>query len=260
MRAGGPIKHVIYIIKENRTYDQVLGDLPQGDGDSHLVMFGQRVTPNEHALAARFGLFDRFFDNAHVSADGHNWSTAAFANDYLEKMWPPEYAGRRTLYDFEDGAHASVPHSGYLWDVAARSGVSFRNYGEFTSAGALAGGDVTTEMPNLRDRTDLHFPTFDMNIRDVDRLREWKREYDAFEHTRTLPQLELVRLPRDHTAGTRPGSVTPKGWSPTTISRSGNWLRSYRTTATGAPVRFSSSRTTHKTGPTTSTSNARRST
>jgi YVTN family beta-propeller protein len=211
VRANGPIKHVIYVIKENRTYDQVLGDLSQADGDSALVMFGRRVTPNEHALAERFGIFDRFFDNAHVSADGHNWSTAAFANDYLEKMWPPEYAGRRNLYDFEDGAHASVPHAGYLWDLAARGGVSFRNYGEFTSAGALKGGDVTTDMPNLRDRTDLHFPTFDMSVRDVDRLREWQREYDAFERTGTLPQLEIVRLPRDHTAGTRPGSVTPQG-------------------------------------------------
>ena len=211
VRADGPIKHIIYVIKENRTYDQVLGDLPQADGDSALVMFGRPVTPNEHALAERFGIFDRFFDNAHVSADGHNWSTAAFANDYLEKMWPPEYAGRRTRYDFEDGAHASVPHAGYLWDLAARSGRSFRNYGEFTTAGALKGGDVTTDMPNLRDRTDLHFPPFDMDVRDVDRLREWQREYDAFERAGTLPQLELVRLPRDHTAGTRPGSVTPAG-------------------------------------------------
>jgi YVTN family beta-propeller protein len=211
VRANGPIKHIIYVIKENRTYDQVLGDLPQGDGDPRLVMFGNSVTPNQHALAARFGLFDRFFDNAHVSADGHNWSTAAFANDYLEKMWPPVYAGRRNLYDFEDGAHASVPHSGYLWDLAARSGVSFRNYGEFTTAGALRGGDVTTDMPGLRDRTDLHFPTFDMSIRDVDRLREWQREYAAFERVGTLPRLEILRLPRDHTAGTRPASVTPQG-------------------------------------------------
>jgi YVTN family beta-propeller protein len=211
VRAGGPIKHVIYVIKENRTYDQVLGDMPQGDGDPALVMFGARVTPNAHALAARFGLFDRFFDNAHVSADGHNWSVAAFANDYLEKMWPAEYAGRRDLYDFEDGAHAATPHAGYLWDLAARSGVSFRNYGEFATPGALPGSDVTIDMPSLRDRTDLHFPTFDMSVRDVDRLAEWKREYDAFERNGTLPQLELVRLPRDHTAGTRPGAVTPQG-------------------------------------------------
>ncbi len=206
-----PVKHVIYVIKENRTYDQVLGDLPGGDGDPALAYFGAKITPNEHALAQRFGIFDRTFADSVVSADGHNWSMAAFANDYLEKMWPPEYAGRRSLYDFEDGATASVPHGGYLWDLAERSGVSFRNYGEFTSAGALAGGDVTTTMPALRAHTDLHFPTFDMNVRDVDRLREWRREYDAFERDGTLPQLEVVRFPRDHTAGTRPGSVTPQG-------------------------------------------------
>ena len=211
VRAGGPIRHIIYVIKENRTYDQVLGDVKAGDGDPKLVMFGAEVTPNQHAIAERFGLFDRFFDNAHVSADGHNWSTAAFANDYLEKMWPPEYAGRRKLYDFEDGAHASVPHAGYLWDLAARSGVSFRNYGEFVSPGATREGDWTTDMPSLRDRTDLRFPGFDMNVRDADRLNEWKREFDAFERGGTLPQLELLRLPRDHTAGTRPGSVTPQG-------------------------------------------------
>ncbi len=211
LHPGGPIKHVIYVIKENRTYDQVLGDIAGADGDPALVMFGAGVTPNEHALASRFGVFDRFYDNAHVSADGHNWSMAAFANDYLEKMWPPEYAGRRALYDFEDGARAAVPHSGYLWDLAARSGVTFRNYGEFTSPGALPGGDVTTEFPTLRRSTDLHFPTFDMDVRDVDRLREWQREFNAFERTGTLPELEVVRLPRDHTAGTRPGSVTPQG-------------------------------------------------
>jgi YVTN family beta-propeller protein len=211
VRPNGPLKHIIYVIKENRSYDQVLGDVAGADGDPSLVMFGANITPNEHALVARFGDFDRFFDNAHVSADGHNWSMAAFANDYLEKMWPAEYAGRRKLYDFEDGAHASVPHAGYLWDLAARSGVSFRNYGEFASAGATRDSDVTVDMPSLRDRTDLHFPTFDMSVPDVDRLREWQREYDAFERSGTLPQLIVLRLPRDHTAGTRPGSVTPQG-------------------------------------------------
>ncbi len=211
VHAGGPIAHVIYVIKENRTYDQVLGDLPAADGDPRLVMFGAQVTPNQHAIAARFGIFDRFFDNAQVSADGHNWSMAAFANDYLEKMWPPEYAGRRPVYDFEDGAHAATPHAGYLWNLAARNGVTFRNYGEFSTPGALPGSDVTTDFAELRDRTDLHYPTFDMAVADVDRFREWKREYSAFVAAGTVPQIEVVRLPRDHTAGTRPGTVTPQG-------------------------------------------------
>ena len=122
----GPIKHVVYVIKENRTYDQVLGDLPGGDGDPALAYFGAKITPNEHALALRFGIFDRTFADSVVSADGHNWSTAAFANDYVEKMWPANYGGRRKLYDFEDGADAAVPHGGYLWDDADRAGLSLR--------------------------------------------------------------------------------------------------------------------------------------
>jgi DNA-binding beta-propeller fold protein YncE len=215
VRANGPIRHVIYIIKENRTYDQVLGDVSGADGDLALVLFGRAVTPNEHALAARFGTFDRFFCDAHVSADGHNWSNAAFANDYLEKMWPPQYDGRRAFYDFEDGADASVPHAGYVWDDAAHHHVALRDYGEFVTAGANDDGDAATRMPvstmesGLVGRVDPDFAAFDLNIPDVARFREWKREFDAFERSRTLPQLEIVRFGRDHTAGTRTGANTP---------------------------------------------------
>ncbi len=217
VRANGPIKHVIYIIKENRTYDQVLGDVTSADGDPALVMFGQAITPNQHALAARFGIFDRFFCDAQVSADGHNWSTAAFANDYLEKMWPPNYANRRAFYDFEDGAVASTPHAGYLWDDAARAHVSLRDYGEFVTAGANDGDDdaaphppASTTQRALQGHLDARFPGFDLHLTDVGRVAEWKREFDAFEATRTLPQLEIVRLGRDHTAATTPGQSTPQ--------------------------------------------------
>jgi DNA-binding beta-propeller fold protein YncE len=211
VRRDGPIKHVIYIVKENRTYDQVLGDLPQADGRPDLVMFGATITPNEHALARRFGIFDRFFTDAHVSADGHNWSLAAFANDYLEHTWPANYAGRRSFYDVEDGAEATIPHAGYLWDDARRAGISYRNYGEFVTAGPTDDGVPTsTSHPGLQGHTDTNFPTFDMGLRDVDRFAEWKREFDAFEQTRTLPQLEIVRFPRDHTAGTQSGKNTPQ--------------------------------------------------
>ncbi len=210
VRAGGPIRHVVYVIKENRSYDQVLGDIADADGDPALVLFGAAVTPNQHALARRFGVFDRFFVDAHVSADGHNWATAALANDYLEKMWPQNYSGRRDSYDFEDGAVAAVPHAGYLWDDAARHGVSLRNYGEFVSAGPTAPTPVSVASDVLRARTDRNFPTFDMDVSDADRLAEWKREFDAFERTRTLPQLEIVRLPRDHTSGTKAGKPTPQ--------------------------------------------------
>ncbi|BDE04866.1 phosphoesterase [Vulcanimicrobium alpinum] len=211
VRANGPIKHVIYVIKENRTYDQILGDVAGADGDASLVMFGEKITPNQHAIVKRFGVFDRFFEDAHVSADGHNWATAAFANDYLEKMWPQNYASRRPFYDFEDGAEAAVPHGGYLWDDAARAGVSLRNYGEFVSGGPSGPTPVSTSSEVLGKTTDRNYATFDMSVEDVDRFTEWKREFDAYEARRALPQLEIVRFPRDHTSGTRAGAVTPQG-------------------------------------------------
>lgn len=211
VRRNGPIKHVIYVVKENRTYDQILGDVAEADGDARLVMFGSKITPNDHALARRFGVFDRFFTDAHVSADGHPWSMGAFANDYVERMWPANYAQRRPFYDFEDGAEAAVSHAGYLWDAARRAGISYRNYGEFVTGGPSENGVPTsTTHAGLQDHTDFQYPTFDMSIRDVDRFAEWRREFDAFETARTLPQLEIVRLPRDHTAGTQTGKNTPQ--------------------------------------------------
>lgn len=211
IRAGGPIRHIIYVIKENRTYDQVLGDVAGADGDPSLVLFGDEVTPNQHAIVRRFGVFDRFFEDAHVSADGHNWSTAAFANDYLEKMWPQNYASRRPFYDFEDGAEASVPHAGYLWDNALAHHVTLRNYGEFVSAGPSRPTPVSAANHQLQLHTDRGYATFDLSVEDVARYEEWKREFDAFEASHTLPQLEIVRFPRDHTSGTRAGAVTPQG-------------------------------------------------
>jgi DNA-binding beta-propeller fold protein YncE len=211
VRPNGPIKHVIYVIKENRTYDQVLGDVAGADGDASLVMYGEKITPNQHAIVKRFGVFDRFFENAHISADGHNWSAAAFANDYLERMWPQNYASRRPFYDFEDGAEAAVPHAGYLWDDAAKHGVSLRNYGEYMTAGPSGPTPVSSMNAVLMKNTDRSFATYDLNVEDVTRFNEWKREFDAFEAARTLPQLEIVRFPRDHTSGTRAGAVTPQG-------------------------------------------------
>lgn len=211
VRRGGPIRHVVYVIKENRSYDQVLGDVAGADGDPSLVLFGARVTPNQHALARRFGTFDRFFENAHVSADGHNWATAAFANDYLEKMWPPNYGNRRSLYDFEDAAEAAVPHARYLWNDAVAHGVTLRNYGEYVTGGPSKPTPVSVADDELRPRTDRSFATFDMSVTDVARFTEWKREFDGYERSRTLPQLEIVRFPRDHTSGTKAGEVTPQG-------------------------------------------------
>ncbi|MGH9719753.1 MAG: beta-propeller fold lactonase family protein, partial [Bryobacteraceae bacterium] len=113
-----PIEHVIYIVKENRTYDQVLGDMKEGNGDPSLVLFGERVSPNHHKLAREFVLLDNFYVNSDVSADGHNWSTAAIAPDYVQKLWPNSYAGRRRLYDYEGQEPAASPPAGYLWSNA----------------------------------------------------------------------------------------------------------------------------------------------
>jgi len=137
------IKHVFYIIKENRTYDQVLGDLPQGNGDPSLVLFGKDVTPNLHALAQRFVLLDNFYCCAEVSGDGWNWSTGAMASEYTARNVPHNYGGRQRPYDFEgtnngiavdraDIPDVARPPGGYLWDQCATKGVSFRNYGFFT--------------------------------------------------------------------------------------------------------------------------------
>ncbi len=143
-QGANPIKHVIYVIKENRTYDQVMGDLKVGNGDPSLTLYGAEVTPNEHKLALQFGVLDNFYDSAEVSADGHEWSTAAITSDYNEKTWQIAYRSRERTYDFQ-GAVADelpleqgipdvdAPLSGYIWDNLAHSGVTYRDYGEFIS-------------------------------------------------------------------------------------------------------------------------------
>jgi DNA-binding beta-propeller fold protein YncE len=145
--AGGknPIKHVIYVIKENRTYDQILGDLKVGDGDSSLTMYGADITPNEHKLALQFGVLDNFYDSGEVSGDGHLWSTAAITSDYNEKTWQIAYRGKERTYDFQgtvadeyplehNQPDIDDPGTGYLWDNVARRGLSYRDYGEFVNA------------------------------------------------------------------------------------------------------------------------------
>jgi len=146
--AQSGIKHVIYIIKENRTYDQVLGDMPQGNGDASLTLFGREVTPNLHALAARFGLFDNFYDCAEVSADGWNWSTSGMISEYTSRNVHFNYSGRGRGYDFE-GSNNDAPidllgikdvaeaPGGYIWDQCRKHGRSYRAYGCFTAFGDL---------------------------------------------------------------------------------------------------------------------------
>jgi DNA-binding beta-propeller fold protein YncE len=216
-----PIQHVIYIIKENRTYDQILGDLPSGDGDTSLVFFPRRVSPNHHALAERFGVFDRFFVNAEVSPDGHNWSTAAYATDYIEKTIPSNYSRRGRSYDYEGTNRDEIPvddvaepGTGYLWNLAERAGITFRNYGEFViPLDFLPGGSrppgYRADKPFLRDHTNGDYPGFSMSISDQKRADIWIAELKEFEKSGNMPMLEIIRLPNDHTSGMSAGSPTP---------------------------------------------------
>ncbi len=211
VHANGPIRHVFFILKENRTYDQILGDMPQGNGDPHLVFFGARVTPNQHALAQRFGLFDNFYTSGEVSDAGHNWADGAFANDYVERTWPPVYGGRNDRDDVLTGAGAGVPAGGYMWDAARRARVTFRDYGEMALMPPIE-GHVAATAPSLGDRFDPHYVGWNLDYSDLDRYREWKREFDGFVATGSVPQFEFMWLPNDHTAGPRPGRLTPAAY------------------------------------------------
>lgn len=277
-RSGtNPIRHVIYIIKENRTYDQVLGDLKPGDGDPALTMFGEDVTPNEHALARQFGILDNFYDSGEVSGDGHVWSTAGITSDYTEKTWQISYRGKERPYDYEgevagdfpmqqDEPDVNEPETGYLWGDLARHGLSYRHYGEYVATiwcgekgsatsprlgtplqpgqgcqrgrvrqgeplpsnlGQPHGGpspwpwpipmmarDVPTK-PELRGHFDPNYADFRLDFPDQLRADEFLDEFQQFVRARQqgageqLPAFVLLRLPDDHTAGTRPGFPTP---------------------------------------------------
>jgi len=214
-----PFEHVIYIIRENRTYDQVLGDVSAADGDTSLVYFGKDVTPNAHALVERYGVFDRFFVNAEVSADGHNWTTAAYASDYVEKTVQPNYSSRGRTYDYEGTNRGKVPEddvnepaSGYIWTVAAKAGISLRNYGEFVVGRRQSDGDekYIGNKPQLAKTTNPDYPGFNLDIRDQKRADVWLAELQRYVERGTMPALEIVRLPNDHTSGGAAGKPSPR--------------------------------------------------
>jgi hypothetical protein len=191
----------------------VLGDIPNANGDPHLVYYGSRVTPNQHAIARRFGIFDNAYVDAQVSANGHNWTDAAFANDYVERFWPPNYGGRRALYDFQQGNSPDVPHNGYLWDAAKRANITYRDYGEDVDEPDNSPVKmVLNTFPGLTGHFDPRYIGWDLSYMDTDRLAEWQREFDGFEAHGDLPKLEIVYLPNDHTAGTHPGMRTPSAY------------------------------------------------
>ncbi|SRR5579885_640423 len=206
------IEHVVYIVKENRTYDQVLGDMKEGNGDPSLVLFGENVSPNHHKLAREFVLLDNFYVNADVSADGHHWSTAAIANDYVVKLWPNQYAGRRKLYDFEGQEPTATPPAGYLWTNAAAAGLTLRNFGYFVVNKAKADGGEQVERvldPVLAKNTNRFYRSFDTDYPDVERARVFLNELAEYEKSGAMPRLIIMRLGNDHTSGTKPGAIAP---------------------------------------------------
>jgi YVTN family beta-propeller protein len=226
-RHGEPsrIRHVVYVIKENRTYDQVLGDMKEGNGDAKLVMFGEEVTPNQHALARQFTLFDNFYCSGVLSADGHSWVNAAYVTDYLEKAFgafPRSYP-----YSGEDAL--AFPHTGFLWSNALAHGKTFRNFGEFTfstftpkdAAWSLLYADwkngtaavqiaAKANIAAMVAHTHPGYPGFCMNTPDVYRARLFTEELKRWEADRVMPDLVYLFLPCDHTQGITPGLPTPR--------------------------------------------------
>ena len=203
-RVGGksPIKYVFYIIKENRTYDQVFGDIKEGNGDASICLFPENVTPNQHALARQFTLFDNFYVDAEVSADGHNWSMAAYANDFIEKTWPTSYGGRGGTYDYEGGRPIAYPEKGFIWDYCNRAGLSYRTYGEFANGGKAA-------VPGLEGHVAPAYPGWNLGIKDVTRERAWERDFDSLLTRNAVPRFNLLRMGNNHTSGAALGKPTP---------------------------------------------------
>jgi DNA-binding beta-propeller fold protein YncE len=273
---NGPIKHVIYVIKENRTYDQIFGDIAGANGDPSLVMYGEDITPNQHKLARQFGVLDNFYDSGEISGNGHVWSTAAITSDYTEKTWQIGYRGGQRTYDYEgtvanripmddDIPDVNEPGTGYIWTNLARNKRTYRHYGEYVTSrwcnefpkeqqmpqagtpqvqglacsgtfikkgeplpanvGEPKGGaspypwpipilarDVPTK-PELRGHFDPRYPDFRMDYPDQLRADEFLNEFDGFVKARgtknEMPEFIVLRLPNDHTSGTRPGYATP---------------------------------------------------
>ena len=169
---SSPIKYCVYIIKENRTYDQVLGDISAGNGEPSLCLFPEKVTPNHHAIAREFVLLDNFYVDGEVSADGHEWSMGAYATDYVERTWPLSYRGnKRVPYPSEGQMTIVRPAGGYLWDKASEKGITFRSYGEFIGNGKAPDDPAHTRVKTLEGHFDPYFRSFDMDYPDVKRGR-----------------------------------------------------------------------------------------
>jgi YVTN family beta-propeller protein len=206
-----PIEHCVYIIKENRTYDQVFGDDPRGNGDADLCLFPDKVTPNHHALAREFVLLDNFYVESEVSADGHEWTMAAYATDAVERLWPISYRGdRRAPYPAE-GALLPLarPAGGYLFDRAKQAGITYISFGEFVENPPRRGEPATAKLESLEGHIDPLFWSYDLSVPDQERADRFLQVLGEWNEKGEMPRLVVLRLPNDHTSGTRPGAPTP---------------------------------------------------
>ena len=206
MKVGepSPIKYVFYIIKENRTYDQVFGDMPEGNGDSTLCIFGEKYTPNQHKLAREYVLMDNFYVDAEVSADGHNWSLGAHANDYLEKTWPTGYGRRGGVTEGMGRRGVANNKEGYLWDFCKKAGISYRSYGVFVDTNK--GNIPALDAAHVCSYFDTYYK---QNVRDTTRVNQWKRDFDSLLVAGAVPAFSSIRLGADHTQGLAVGRPTP---------------------------------------------------
>jgi len=225
LRPGDPsvFRHVVYIIKENRTYDQVFGDIKKGAGDPSLCIYGRDVTPNHHALAERFVLLDNFYCNGVLSADGHSWATEANVTDHLEKS----FGGFTRSYTWGDDP-LTYSRTGFLWDAVLDRGLSFRNFGEMDYAEPVPPSgwaeiykDYRSGARRIRFRQSIGierlrrhsvraYPGWNMSIPDVLRADVFLKELREAEKRGTWPRLTIVFLGTDHTSGTAPGYPTPR--------------------------------------------------
>lgn len=227
---SSPIKHIMYVVKENRTYDQELGSLGKGNGDPTLNLFGDDSAPNARELARRFVTLDNFYADAEISAQGWMWVAAANSNPYTESSWPANYSDSKHYpYPSENGDPAIAPNTdpadAYIWDRLAKAGVSFRNYGFYISP-LPSTGDAHADDHVLDDHTDHAYRGFNLSCPDspngfppefqphtdcgAPRISEWRREFNDYVAAGNLPTVEFVRLPNDHTMATASGFPTPQ--------------------------------------------------
>ncbi len=218
-------KHVVYIIKENRTYDQILGDMPQGNGDTSLVEFGREVTPNHHRLAEDFLLMDNFNCSGILSATGHQWTDEAYVTDYLEKS----FGGFTRSYPYNGDDALAYASSGFIWDNVLSHGLTFRDYGEFVKTTVQPGNsewiDIYNDLQNGTHKVNISaigsieqltpyvcptYPAFTLRIPDQYRASEFIKELKGYEQNNSLPNFIIMELPNDHTSGTRPGMPSPR--------------------------------------------------